>query len=414
MGRPLRFRRCALPDGARCSSIDLSIGAGDEMRIAFLVLTVLVLAACATPPPSASSVAESFLDDAAFAPRRTPARPDVFAVSDAMRGYLRGDIARQLHEQGRLRGLVAALESNAQLKLEYDGAVTRTAAQAFDARAGNCLSLTVMTAALARELGLSVSFQRVHADRIWSRSDDTLFASGHVNVVLTAERLTGSRTLERVSGVVIDFTPGVDLLRQRSQEISEATVVAMFMNNRAAEAVRRGALEEAYWWARDATLEDPRYLEAFNTLGVIYARRGDAALAERVFRHVLAREAENVSAIANLVGVLERQGRRTEALALGERLRRIEAFPPFHFFDAGVAALKRKEFAVARDSFLRELDRNAYYHEAHFGAAVAYLGLGEMRDAQKHLAIALETSTNRREHDVYAAKMAWLRARVAQ
>ena len=381
------------------------------MRQGLCAALVLVLAACATPPPAPPGP-HGFLNDAAFAPRER-ARMDVFAVSAPMRRYLKHDIAPQLRDRGPLRGLVAALESHAQLKLEYDGAITRTAAQAFAARAGNCLSLTVMTGALARELGLFVSYQRVHADRIWSRSDDTLFSSGHVNVVLSASPPTGSRTLERVTGVVIDFTPGVNLLRQRSQEISESTVLAMFMNNRAAEAIRSGALDDAYWWARDATLEDPRYLEAFNTLGVVYARRGDAVLAERVFRHVLAREAENVSAIANLVGVLETQGRRAEALALDARLKRIEAYPPFHFFDQGVAALKRKEFAAARDHFLRELDRNAYYHEAHFGAAVAYLGLGETGPAQKHLATALETSTNRREHDVYAAKMAWLRARAA-
>ena len=76
--------------------------------------------------------------------------------------------------------------------------------------------------------------------------------------------------------------------------------------------------------------------------------------------------------------------------------------------------MKRRDFAAARDSFARELDRNASYHEAHFGMAAAYLGLGDLRAAQKHLAAALEASTNRREHDLYAAKLEWLRSRRAQ
>jgi Tfp pilus assembly protein PilF len=374
----------------------------------WLVLAVLLLAACAAPAPAPKP--PPLLNDAAFDFHAVPAHPEVFAVSASMRSYLKRDIARQLREEGALRGLVAALANDAQLKLEYDGSFTRTAVQAFEARAGNCLSLTVMTAALARELGLQVTFQRVRAERIWTRSGGTLFSSGHVNVVLHASPPAGSHYIERVSGVVVDFTPGVDLLHLRSQEISESMVVAMFMNNRAAERLRAGALDEAYGWARGAALADPRDLEAYNTLGVIYSRHGDEALAERVFRYVLGLEPDNVSAIANLIGVLERQGRRAETLALGERLRRIEAYPPFHFYDLGVAALKRKDYAAARDAFLRELDRNTYYHEAHFGLAVAYVGLGEPYRAEQQLATALETSTNRRERDIYAAKMAWLRS----
>lgn len=379
------------------------------MRQAILAGVVLLLAACATPPAPVVRTAV-YLDDAAFAPRRVPVQEDIFAVTAAMRRYLRTDIARQLRTEGTLRGLVAALGDKAQLQLEYDGTYTRSAAEAFDARAGNCLSLTVMTAALARELGLSVSFQRVHADRVWTRSGGTLYSSGHVNIVLTSPLGSDSNAMAPMGGLIVDFTPGVDLRRQRSQEIGEPTVVAMFLNNRAAEALQRGALAEAYWRARDALEHDPRYLEAFNTLGVVYARHGDLALAEHVLRHVLAVESENVSAIANLVGVLERQGRRRESLALAERLRALEAEPPFHFFDQGMAALERGEFALARDYFLRELARNAYYHGAHFGLAVAYLRLGRTSLAQTHLATALDTSTSRKQHELYAGKMAWLKA----
>lgn len=383
------------------------------MRRGFLLIASVLLAACASAPAPVPVVpAPSLLNDAAFEARRAPVDPGIFAVSAPMRDYLGKEIARTLREQGALRGLVAALESNAQLRLDYDASVTRTASEAFAARAGNCLSLTVMTAALAHELGLQVSFQRVFSEPVWSRSNDTLFASGHVNVVLEPST-EGSHSLDRVKGIVVDFMPGVDLRRQRSQEIQANTVEAMFMNNRAAEALSRGALDEAYWWARDATLRDARFLEAFNTLGVVYARHGDLALAERVYRHVLQQETENLSAMANLAAALERQGRQGEAVALRVRLRQIEAQPPFHFFDLGMAALKRKEFAVAREHFARELQRNAFFHEAHFGLAVAYLALGESRAAQKHLATALETSTNRREHDIYAAKLAWLRARSA-
>lgn len=125
---------------------------------------------------------------------------------------------------------------------------------------------------------------------------------------------------------------------------------------------------------------------------------------------MLAIEPDNVSALANLAGVVERQGRTAEAVALGARLKQIEAQPPFHFFDLGLAALRAKDYAAARDNFQRELRRNAYFHEAYFGLAAAYLGLGETNIARRHLATALETSTNRDAGNIYSAKLEWLRA----
>ena len=383
------------------------------MRHRWVALVILALSACATPEIAPQQPA-SLLHDEAFQARPVPADPDVFAVSGSMRHYLEVEIARQLRSHGNLRGLVAALESNAQLKLEYDSTVTRTAAETFDARAGNCLSLTIMTAALARELGLAVSFRRVFAEEAWTRRDNTLYLGGHVNIVLAPSPADRMRSVDLSRGVVVDFLPQEDARRRHAREIDEQTVVAMFMNNRAAEAMALGLLDEAYWWARGAMTHDPRFLEAFNTLGVIYSRHGDLAQAERVFRHILTLEAENASALSNLASVFERQGRQKAALALRERLRRIEPHPPFHFFDLGVVALKRKDFATARDHFARELARNASYHEAHFGLAAAHIGLGDLRAAQRHLAAALDASTNRREHDLYAAKLEWLRARRPQ
>jgi Tfp pilus assembly protein PilF len=374
-------------------------------------LTCLILAACASPAPAPAPeplTPSSLFLDSAFQPRAVPADPQVFAMSDAMRRYL-ADIGPDLRIQGHLRGLVSALESNTHLKLEYDSAVTRTAAEAFDARAGNCLSLTLMTAALARELGVSVSFHRVHSDPLWTRVGDTLFSNGHVNILLGAAMLP-ERGVRGVRGVIIDFTPSADIRAQRSQQISEATVVAMYMNNRAAETMRAGSLDDAYWWARGAIARDPSFLEAINTLGVVYSHRGRLAQAERVFRYVLAIESDNVSALANLAGAVERQGRKAEAAVLSAQLKKIEAQPPFHFFDLGMEALRAKDYAAARTHFQSELRRNAYYHEAHFGLAVAYLGLGESRIARQHLAIALEHSTSRDEQNIYSAKLAWLRA----
>lgn len=369
---------------------------------------VLQVGACGTVPPLTQEGPQLWRD-ASFRSVVLPPVAEVTAVSEDMRRYLTVDIAGQLRRKGRLQGLVKALEENTQLRLEYDATQTRTAAEAFLVRRGNCLSLTLMTVALARELGLSISYRKVYVDEPWERLSGLLVRSGHVNIVLEPNRVTDSLTESRARGVIIDFLPQADIARQRAVEIDEQTVLSMFMNNRATESLANGDTDAAYAWAKQAIITAPRHMDAYNTLGVIYLRRQLIDAAKTAFETVLQQEGENIAAMANLVDVLERNGNTAEAAKWRVRLKQIEEHPPFYFFDQGIAALKAKDFRSARDNFYKELARHAYYHEALFGLAAANLGLGEFGEAERYLRQALDSSPPGREHDLYAAKITWLK-----
>ena len=69
----------------------------------------------------------------------------------------------------------------------------------------------------------------------------------------------------------------------RSRDISEETIVAMYMNNKGVEALVDGRVDDAYAWVREAIVQSPEYLGSHNTLGVIYMRRGDLAQARQRF-----------------------------------------------------------------------------------------------------------------------------------
>jgi len=331
----------------------------------------------------------------------------VFAISDEMRQYARNEIGGG-RGRSRQQALADALYKRGQLKLDYDASVTRNAAEAFHARSGNCLSLVIMTAAFAKELGLQVEYQSALHEETWSRSSGLYLRSGHVNLTL------GRRLVDAGPGdsrsVTIDFLASDDVRRLRTRVVDEATVVAMYMNNRAAEALVQDRLDDAYAWAREAIVQSPAFLSAFNTLGVIYLRHGLAPAAEPVFRHVLRHEPANTRAMHNLAQALALLGRDSEAAEWRRTLARIEPDPPFHFFNLGLAAMERKDFRAARDLFAREVDRADYYHEFHFWLAQASFRLGDFEQARKHLALAMDNSNSRREHDLYAAKLAWMKS----
>jgi len=374
-----------------------------------ILLVCAVLSACAIQP-TARLDPDRLFNDAVFKAPSTPVDTDVFGLSEAMRRFLYSEIGPQLRRKGRLEGLIDALQNRTQLKLEYDSAVTRTAAEAFDLRAGNCISLVIMTAALAKELGLPVYYQRVYSEQTWSRDGGILFRSGHVNLILSQRPVDRNMSSDYGQRITVDFLPPEDVRGYRTRPIDERRVIAMFMNNRAAEALARGQLDDAYWWAREAISRDGDLLDAYNTLGVVYHRHGNLGEAERVYRRLLEREPDNPTVISNLATALTTAGRLEAAQVLLDKLHRIEPYAPFHFLDQAQFALKRGDFRTAIGLFNNELARDPSYHATHFGLAAAYFQLGDFASAREHLAAAMQNSTTPRDHELYAAKLARLRA----
>jgi Tfp pilus assembly protein PilF len=342
------------------------------MKVWSIVAIVLALAGCASAP---SQPPATVFNDALFSPPSQPIRAaDVFAVSPEMKAFIASDIERIVRLKGTRQGLFEALHDKAGLSLDYDSTLTRNAAEAFAARKGNCLSI------------------------------------GHVNVTIRGTRVEPGYGHYDRDEMTIDFLPPADLGNLRSWVIDESTIVAMYMNNRAVEALIAGNANDAYWWARQALVEDPHFLSASNTLGAVYRAHGDLSEAQRALEYVLAREPSNTSSLSNLVTVLQQRGNLGEARDVAKRLARIEPAPPFAFFERGLDAMKAGDYRLARDMFAREVDRAAYYHEFRFWLALAYAHLGEMEQARANMAIALENGPTPTDRELYAAKLERLRA----
>ena len=379
------------------------------LRLGAIVLCAALAACAATPVASLPPV----FNDADFAPAAAIDAGQVFAVNDVMRHYIQDEVRHAARNGNPRVALYDALYDKSRLKLEYDAAMTRNARETFAARSGNCLSLVIMTAALAHEMGLQVRYQEVLGEESWSRSGDMYFVAGHVNLVLGQRLGDNPNDYDAKGLMVIDFLPSGDVAGYRTREISEATVLAMYMNNRAAETMSKGQLDQAYWWARAALLQDPSFSGAYNTLGVIQFRHGDLAQARRTLAHALARAPDNTVLLSNLAQALEASGMVEEALPLRRRLLALQPQPPFHYFNLGKLAMQQGDYGQAIRLFSREIARDPYYHEFHFWLAQAYARMGQLSLAGKQLELALDNSTTRSDQGLYAAKLQRLRAATA-
>ena len=346
----------------------------------WLIFVCLMLCGCSTAKAVRTI---PLLDDSLFSPVTVKIdRASIMELSPEMRAYVETHVRGHPSERDARRALVDALYNQSGLKLDYEGGVTRTAAQAFHERKGNCLSLVLMTAALAKALDLGVEYRKVVVEEVWSRENDLFFASGHVNLSLGRGP---RRPLEQDRGksdLIVDFVSAEEMRKQRVHVIGERTLLAMFMNNRAAEELALDRFEDAYAWVKAALTEDPYYYDAYNTLGIVYLRAGYARQAERVLRTVLSKEPKNTKVISNLIHTLRRLGQRREAEAFAEELARLAPIRPFQLFDRGIEEMAKGHYERARELFEQEIERESSYHEFYFWLALANFGLGNLDEAR--------------------------------
>lgn len=369
------------------------------------ILATLVIAsglsACAQlgPPPAV----DALLAGSKFEPRPLPSSEALFELSPPMRQFIAERLRGPMRLHGPQLGLYRALAEGGHLRIDYDASRTRTAAETFEARAGNCMSLVLMTAALARELGLTVNFQLVEVPEIWTLSERFVMLNGHVNLSLGA--LPRGLSSREMGQYTIDFQPVDDPRLSRVRPLAESTLVAMFFNNRAVELMEQGQLDEAFAHVRAALRSDPQHLNSLNTLGVLYRRAGDTQRAEQALRLLLQHEPGNHHAGANLAGLLHELGRVEEARALERSL----PPPPFADFSLGLKLAATGDWPAALQAFERQLRRSPDFHGLHFQLARAHLQLGQLRQARHHLEQAEEQAPTTALRSRYHAKVQALR-----
>ena len=381
---------------------------------AALVLCLL-LAGCASAPPPAAPVAQGDLfDDLGVSTPKPPTIRGLFDLSAPMLAFMNSQAFKaEVWKKGPELGLADALYAKKYLKLEYDDSITRDAATTFADKKGNCLSLVIMTAAFAKAMKIEVNYHDVRIGTEWSRNNDLYVGSTHVNIGLGSPRRATWHDGDTPGHITIDFVPPPDAAEQRVRRLSENTVTAMYANNRAVEEMSAGRLELAYWWARTAVQQDPELITAYNTLGVVYQKRGLGVLAERVFKRALERAPEDAGVMNNLALLLATMGKTEEARLLALRAGALMPAPPYHYFELGIKAMQAARYDEAKKLFAREVRRAPFNHEFHYWLGLAHLRMGEARAAREEMALALYNSGGSGQSEVYSSKLALLRARAA-
>lgn len=328
-----------------------------------------------------------------------PTVAQIMVIPAPLRQALRERVAaRRADQLTRLGALIEFLFDERGMHLRYDDDATLTVAEAWEHRVANCLTFTLVTVALARELGISAYGQDLPDTLIWRQEDRTLYHATHVNagVWIGRRRFSVDVASERV------------LTHHPPRRLEDARLLAQFYNNRSAELMAGQQLDAALAHSQVALDLDRHYPTTWNNAGVVHLRAGRLAEAERFYRQAVTLDPDHASALSNLVNLLERQGRQALAQPFRERLQAAQQHNPFHHFLQALDLEQQQRYPEAIASYKRAIRLWDGEHRFHFGLARAYYLSGREGPASRALERA-RTLTSGPTQQLYQAKLAALK-----
>lgn len=287
-------------------------------------------------------------------------------------------------------------------KFDYR-ARTYTASETLASLQGNCMSLAVLTTALAQHAGVDIRYQLVDSSPVFYKESDVVVKGVHVRSKLYQRPVASGNVYFTRSSLVVDYLP--DDKTRFVGNISKNKFMALYFGNRAVEFLAEERLAEAYWHLRRALEYVPDDAANINTLAVLFKRAGSQERAEEVYQYGIASATEKLTLLKNYRLMLQEQGRNQEASAVAKQMAAFDDPSPFGWLDAANVAFNAGDYQEAEVFYRKSIDAAPYLDYGYFGMAKVKFHQGELLDAKDMLEKALENTYKEDGRELYRAKL---------
>lgn len=373
--------------------------------------------ACQSNPvqltPNVSAHNNFYLDEQFSSPNtfKLETEEEIFALDDEMRSMVHEKLLNHLTAQQKARILLEHLFDEENIALSYDGNANVTARQAYHSKSANCMSLTIMAYALAKEAGMNISFQDVDVPEYWVSNGSYSLLTGHVNLLVKESTGINRRVVWGEKATQIDFDPFVSKKDFPSRVIKKHTLLAMFYNNKGAEALVNNNFYEAYQYIKEATKTDPLFSAAWGNLGVLYKLNGHLVMAEAAYRQAISLNKDNLNVLGNLALLYSKQGRIDEAKPIEQYLHKQRIKNPYYHALLGNEAFLKRAYKQAIKHYKKAIQLDDEQHEFYFGLAKSYYKMNNVVLAKKSLTKAVSLTKAKDTQRQYIAKLNFLKHR---
>jgi Tfp pilus assembly protein PilF len=390
--------------------MNLSLFLLPRMLAAAALLSASLLSGCASvdnasvAAPGTAPPALSFTDEARFGASPAIEQPAaILALTPAQQAAFLSYLNDPYYQSTPLHQRVYGYLESFTAGFHYQGE-TLTASEAFAGNTGNCLSLALMTTALADLAGVRIGYQLLDDVPVFEFHGTVVEKGYHVRSILYNPSPPGADPfMLQGTGLKIDYFPSE---RQRFvANLTRGDFIAMYYRNIAAGAIALGDFNKAYWYLRQSLQYAANDSQAINMLAVVSRRTGDEARAEELYRFGLAHSQEKLTLLKNYRVLLSSQGRNAEAEQVQQQLNRMDDPSPFHWFQLARESATAGDYRDAVHYYRRALALAPYMHEAYLGVAQAQYEMGDSEDAIASLQQALENVYRSSTRKLYKAKL---------
>jgi Flp pilus assembly protein TadD len=306
---------------------------------------------------------------------------EVLAVSPAMVAFIDEQVDRRASDSLKFHQLAFAVINEDSFGFEHVE-VTRTAAETFRLRRGNCLSFSNLFIALAREAGLKARFQEVDIPPNWTMQDDAYILNRHVNVIIDL----GSAGRHSVDFNIYDFRTSYD-----RRTISDTRALAHYFNNMGVESMQAGDVASALAYYRKAIIDNSgEFAPAWTNLGILYMRAGNPDYAEAAYLQALEVDPGHDVAMSNLVSLYDHRGDAERADLFRRKVAHHRNQNPYYRFHLAREAFFARDYEGAISHLKFAVRRRQNEDRFCFLLGLSYLQLGEEKAARRWLRRAEE------------------------
>ncbi|OIQ48229.1 MAG: hypothetical protein BM565_02315 [Gammaproteobacteria bacterium MedPE] len=372
----------------------------------------LLLAGCAATSSSQVNVNTDhlFINSSFSKPADFNNITDIYFLTEQQKAMLDSTIKPSL-SQSFTQQIVDNLLQKDYQAFDYDNSFTRTASQTLESKQGNCLSMVILSVAMAKHFDLKFKIYDVKTAPIWNRNGGLFLVNGHVNVQLQNTNYDSKHSVYEFlqnEYLTLDFLPRETRRSLAKQRVSERQLAAMYFSNIAADAMVQRQWDRAYWLLRESITYDPYQSAAWNSLAVLYRYNNQETLAEQVYRHAMALAPKDTNVIANLAILLSAQGRYQELFEYQRQINLAELQNPFRYFDQAEYAMSLANYDKAVNLYKKAIKLSPHVDQFYFGLYKGYLALDRDKLAIKNLKLAREKSATVNDRSRYNDKLVLL------
>jgi Flp pilus assembly protein TadD len=331
----------------------------------------------------------------------------VFYLDDKAKAFVASTIKPMHNNAEQMEALVKAVFDRSKMNLLYQDDANTNANDTFYSQTANCLSMSIMTYALATEAGFDVDFQEIMIPEYWTRRSGFSLLNGHINIKMMAPKQPNILEFHRRS-FQVDFDPQPLRYGFPKKLVSKQTVLSMFYNNKGADAFLRKDYVSAYAYFREALVVKPNFDAAWINLGILYRVSEYFPEAEKAYQYALVIHPNSLTALENLAYLYTFTDRNIEAANILAKVEAHRNSNPYYHVLLGEQDMEQKNWEQALAHFRRALALDRGKHEVYFGLARAYFEIGELQQSERYLKQAKHTSINKRDEDRYQTKLEFL------